>query len=507
MAEIKDIIEGIDDMPSSNIDENKESDIRIVNINEDSKNGQSKCPKCGATDISFNLKTGLLHCEFCRYEFKEKLIEVLEDDLTKLDGQIFTSGVIDIKDDSKDIMTFKCSSCGAEVVVDTNESLQSRCHWCRNLLSINQQIENGAVPDAILPFSIEKEAARDTIEKFVHKRKFFANTNFKKEFNTENIMGVYFPYLVVDFNAHAFLEGQGEVQTREYRVKTGDNSYTTYYDADVYDVKRDFDIIIDDLTFESSADKLDKKSNKKTNNVINAIMPFDTKNLVKWDANYLKGFTSEKRDINVDSVRMMVEHQAKDIARHTANDTLSKYDRGVAWKNETLEVKGQQWSAAYLPVWLYSYQEKKGNKSLLHYVAVNGRTKEVMGSVPIHMPKLLLASLFAQIIGVVFFLLLFLADFDYAFICLFSGLVYFLIVKGQYRNKNARHTHEKETNAEMSNLESYDRYITSRTRLSSNKIMGLNNEHIHGVDSSLLDNLIDSNSIASAIKGTIDKNL
>lgn len=44
---------------------------------------------------------------------------------------------------------------------------------------------------------------------------------------------------------------------------------------------------------------------------------------------------------------------------------------------------------------------KKGNKSLLHYVAVNARTKETMGSVPIHMPKLVLISALVEILGII----------------------------------------------------------------------------------------------------------
>jgi hypothetical protein len=47
----------------------------------------------------------------------------------------------------------------------------------------------------------------------------------------------------------------------------------------------------------------------------------------------------------------------------------------------------------YLPVWLYSYQEPGGKGSMLHYIAVNGRTGETMGSVPVQQWKLLLAAL------------------------------------------------------------------------------------------------------------------
>jgi hypothetical protein len=44
----------------------------------------------------------------------------------------------------------------------------------------------------------------------------------------------------------------------------------------------------------------------------------------------------------------------------------------------------------YLPVWLYSYQQE--SNKLLHYIAVNARTGETMGSIPVSQPKLLLAA-------------------------------------------------------------------------------------------------------------------
>jgi hypothetical protein len=47
----------------------------------------------------------------------------------------------------------------------------------------------------------------------------------------------------------------------------------------------------------------------------------------------------------------------------------------------------------YLPVWLYSYFEPDRKGGMLHYIAVNGRTGETMGSVPVQQWKLLLAAI------------------------------------------------------------------------------------------------------------------
>lgn len=461
----------------------------IVKTDVGAKDGQNKCPKCGSTDISVNVNNGHLRCNFCRYEFEPEKVAGLETDISQLKGEVIGSGATDIVADTSDVLTFKCSSCGAEVVIDTSEVTQARCHWCRNTLSVNQQIPNGSVPDVVLPFTVKKEDARAQIEKFVSKRKFYANPQFKKEFTTENIMGVYFPYMVVDTNAHSKMSGEGEHEVRHYTIRKGDHS-ETYYDADLYHVEREFDIAIEGLTIEASADKLNKKAVDKTTNVINSIMPFDIENAVKWNANYLKGYSSEKRDINIEQVKTLVEAQSKDIARFAANDTLKQYDRGVAWSSEELEIKGQQWKAAYLPVWLYSYQEVKGNKKLLHYVAVNARTKETMGSVPIHMPKLLGVSFLVECGGILAMLFV---DFDYDWLFLLLGVIYFIIIYTRYRNDNARHKYEVETKKEISNLKEEDRLISRRTKLTNPRMVGANNTSIRGDNSDALASQIINN--------------
>ncbi|MDR0771630.1 MAG: TFIIB-type zinc ribbon-containing protein [Candidatus Peribacteria bacterium] len=472
-------------------EETMANEPKIIQTDPDAKDGQNKCPKCGSTDISFNLNNEKLRCNFCRHEFDpERIIPDTEEDIRNLKGEVVGSGAQDIIADTEDVLTFKCSSCGAEVIIDTREAAQARCHWCRNTLSINQQIPNGAIPDMVLPFKLKKEVAKAEIEKFVEDRKFFAHPQFKEEFSTQNVMGVYLPYMVVDINASSKLSGQGEHETRRYTVKVGDDRRETRYDADLYDVKREFDILIDDLTIESSYDKLSDIPSEKTNNIINSIMPFDTENSVKWNANYFRGYSSEKRDVNIEQLKSIVNNQSKDIARHQANATLNQYDRGVKWSSEQLDIKGQKWIAAYLPVWLYSYQEVKNrNNKLLHYVAVNARTKEIMGSVPIHMPKLLGTSAIVEVLGII--MAIFTAPFtdDWSWILALAGFVFFAYYYFEYRNTHARHYHEKETKATMENIQKSDIFIRNLTGLSNSKMNGANNTNVS--NKSFIESLID----------------
>ena len=367
--------------------------VAIDTESDELKDGQNHCPKCGATDIKQRPGTDMLICLFCRNEWHGEGVEQafgLGEGLDELTGTVIASGARDIAADAKALMTFKCTGCGAEVTVNTQSSMTARCHWCRHVFGVNEQVPNGAVPDAVLPFKISKEGAVKRIQQFVDKRKLFALKAFKEQFTPENVVGVYMPYMIVDGRASADIIGQGEIETRRYTRGSG-NSKKTYYDADVYDVDRHVDFTVDDLPLESSRErgKLDIKVN--TNNIINTILPFDVKNAVKWNASYLSGYSSEKRDSDVEALRPRLEDQLLSIARCEVEKSVGRFDRGVRWESERLDVHGTRWVAMYLPVWLYSYQQP-GSK-MLHYIAVNGRTGETMGSVPVQQWKLLLAAL------------------------------------------------------------------------------------------------------------------
>lgn len=369
------------------------AETTIATENERLSDGVTRCPSCGATDVQLRPSAGTLICLFCRHEWSEARLDehVETGDIASLRGTHVGSGAADIDDGAATLMTLKCGGCGAEVVINLTEQVASRCHWCRHTLVINEQIPNGAVPDAVLPFSVTHDQAVAAIRAFAGKRRMFADRGFVRDFSPENVVGVYMPYMVIDANASATVSGFGEVETRRYTKGSGDDQ-ETFYDADVYAVDRHVDFTADDLTIEASTERA-TMNRSNTNNIINTILPFDTENAVKWNANYLNGFTSERRDLDVVDRTPELENQLLSIARSQVAPSTSAYDRGVRWERERLEVHGARWLAMCLPVWLYSHHHEKGGKAMVHYIAVNGRTGEVMGSVPVSQPRLLAAAL------------------------------------------------------------------------------------------------------------------
>jgi DNA-directed RNA polymerase subunit RPC12/RpoP len=363
----------------------------IETVNESLSDGLNRCPKCGSTDVRLRGSTEMLVCLFCRHQWQEARVEEelgLGVGIDDLEGTVVAGGAEAITDDD-DVITMTCGGCGADVVVDTAHAMNARCHWCRHTLNVNQRTPNGAVPDAVLPFRLTRDEAVEKIRAFASSRRLFAHPRFKKEFVPENVLGVYLPYLVIDARAEAAYVGQGEVQTRRWTEKQGDNS-VTYYAADVYRVDRSVAFTVDDLTIEGAQDRADFGSGT-TNNIVNTILPFDTKNAVRWNSSYLVGYTSEKRDLDVTDLQPVLEDQLLSIGRSQVHPTLGEFDRGVRWEAEKIDVGGSRWVAMYLPVWLYSYYQE--NTRMLHYIAVNARTGETMGSVPVSQPRLIAAAL------------------------------------------------------------------------------------------------------------------
>lgn len=373
--------------------------VTFVNTDRDRSHGLDRCPRCGSTEIVYSIEQHALVCHFCRHAWNEANAEEkygLGSSIKDLRGSVIASGAKEIETDDSTV-TIKCQGCGAEVVLQTATSLEVRCHWCRQVLSVNAQVPNGAVPDGLLPFKLSHAQAVENIREFVNKRRLFAWGKFKKEFVPENVVGVYMPYMVIDGNLTAELTGEAEIQTRKYTVTvgSGDNKRSeTRYDADVYRIARKFDYHVDDLITESSSARSDFSGARNTNNIINAILPFDIKNAVSYSSKYLGGYTSEKRDLDIDMMDDRVEGQFLSIARAQAEDLISQYDRGARWETEALDVHGTRWVSVYVPIWLYSYYIPQGGtgEGFVHYIAVNGRTGMTMGSVPVSHPKLAVAS-------------------------------------------------------------------------------------------------------------------
>ncbi len=191
--------EAVNRLPEAVRDELLAPDPAVIDTaSKELRDGVNRCPKCGATDVRQRTGSDRLVCLYCRHEWAATRVEEafgLGDGIAELRGTQVASGARDIDAEAQTLRSYRCSGCGAEVVINTATALTARCHWCRHVLGVNEQIDNGAVPDAVLPFHITKDDAVARIRQFVNKRRLFALKAFKDEFTPENVVGVYLPYM------------------------------------------------------------------------------------------------------------------------------------------------------------------------------------------------------------------------------------------------------------------------------------------------------------------------
>ena len=450
--------------------------IKIINVSHNKKNGQHKCASCGSSEILFNEVIGCLECKYCGCLFKEESEDGKEENKIKgLKGTSSGEASLDIDEEFNNIVTIKCGGCGAEVVVDASDNQVFRCQWCRSILSLDNICDSGLIPDKILPFKLTKEEALSKMKSFLEteNRDWFSHEEFKNNLQLDNIIGVYMPYMLVDVNAHSKLKGIGkEILNYKKNKKHKD------YDINTYEVEREFDLYIDDLSLESNSSRKNLDCDERANNILNAVMPFDTENALKYKGNYLMGYNAEKRDLNQKDLELDLKNKVEDISKTTLKKDRNTYNGGIEWDNVDTKILGTKWMSIYLPIWLYSYQENHEDRRVLHYVAVNGRSGKTMGSAPLNEHKMKISNglLVFAILCIISPLLVILF---LGLICIFKNVFYiflillFLVIvliigakKFNYkstvkylRNKDAKYDYEKNTKKSFSNIKKTDKKI------------------------------------------------
>ena len=276
------------------------------------------------------------------------------------------------------IISAQCPNCGASIVA-SSLSPTIKCHWCNTILSTDLFNENVKIPDMILPFSITKEEAKEKMNEYIKEREKYASNDFISALNLESISPVYLPYMVVDTKIHISASGIGE-KSISPPVK-GQNGR---YNAAIYEINYDFDLDIDNLIIESSDSGVFDNYNS-TSNVISSVSPFDIENSVKFNPNFLNGYNSENRELNINELNNQIPNISQEISQTVLDKYFDIYDRECSWNDPKIDILSSSWKSSYLPVWLYSFKDDKANKTF--YIATNGRTGKTIGSIPVSMKK------------------------------------------------------------------------------------------------------------------------
>ncbi len=366
---------------------------------------------------------------------------------------------------------YKCDYCGTEVIVDGFNTTEVKCYLCGRSLTKIERIFSKDILDTLLPFKVSQQEAEIIIKDFIKKNKYNLNPKLKKKLLSQSVMGVYFPCLVLDVNAQVLFSGEGEHQTdaSTWEIQGNREQYNSYaeylrnttrlplYNADVYYVERSFNLNIKKLVIDVNVND--------NNNIIDELMPFDLDNVIKYDEKYLNDFHEDK-------LKEILYRKVKSTARSSCNDTLDMYDRGVRWDYENVQITSLRGRIIYLPVWLCSYLEVKGNKKTCRYLAINGRTKRLTTNLPMYFSTLLFICFLAEVTGVLF---MFLIPWKYNWLFLSLGFICFVVLKHQYSNSKELFDDQENIMKDISNLKQIDNFIRVNNAQTSKQMKDANN--------------------------------
>ena len=328
--------------------------------NEDTKNKiessvEHRCPSCHSS-ISYNPKLNNWKCSYCSSEFTME--EINEYNNKKKDV-----------DEYEGYVTYKCESCGAEIIVDEQTSA-TFCVHCGNTAILKSKLVGKFNPKKIIPFKTSKEDAIKTFKSLSKGRPFVPKT-FLDEKNIEKIRGIYVPFWLYD------IEVDGDVVMHGVKIDKADpysESKKVYVDK--YEITRGGSMKFDGIPIDGSS--------RFDNEMMNTIEPYDYNELVPYNQAYLSGFYAEKYDLEGDILYNEVSQRALNSAidYYIAEARIYQKIRVVENNLKAIEEAKQY---VLLPVWMLNVKYK--NK--MYNFSMNGQTGEFIGNIPIDKGKVI----------------------------------------------------------------------------------------------------------------------
>ena len=330
-----------------------------------------KCPCCDA-GLLFDGAEQLFKCEFCLSKFTEEELNATQS------AQKAEEKVRENEQFNEEILEYRCSNCGAEVIAEKNTAADF-CYYCHNPIVLTDKVSGQLKPTKIIPFKFGKDEAKETFLRFA-KKKWFVPKDYFSADSVDKITGVYYPFWVTDADTDSELSAIGK-RIRVWR--SGDYKYT---ETTTYDVYRRGDIHFEDIT--TSAISTEDKA------MLEGVLPYPVEDYQDFSMPYLQGYLAKKRDIEREWLSAEVKGRMDSYAKTLLERTTS-YDQ-LSVKNLDVAIIKSHWEYSLLPIWILTYKKKhKRNKKKdkTYIYAMNGSTGKVFGELPVSIPKLILAAL------------------------------------------------------------------------------------------------------------------
>ena len=215
-----------------------------------------------------------------------------------------------------DNVEFICNSCGGKILSDASTSA-SFCPFCGSPAIIGQRLDGEFRPKYIIPFKYGREEAEEAFIKWCKGGK-YTPVKFVSKENIAKLTGLYVPFWLYDVDGKVHLEGTGQTSrsSGNYTIIT-DYEYTMNGEIHWKQVPFDGETRINDELME-------------------AIEPYNYKELVPYDYKYLPGFFADRYDQSDEQLKKRAKDSCHKYLNAEVGKQFKKYDSHKIKINNTV---------------------------------------------------------------------------------------------------------------------------------------------------------------------------
>lgn len=324
-----------------------------------------KCPCCGGA-ITFDSTIQKMKCPFCDTEFEMETLASYDKELKNDQNDAMEWELADGEEwqgsETDGLRSYTCKSCGGEIVGDETTAATS-CPFCGNPVVMMDQFAGTLKPDYVIPFKLDKNAAKDALQKHYEGKRLLPKV-FKDQNHIDEVKGVYVPFWLFDADAEA------NMRYKATKVRRWSDDVYEYTETSYFAVSRGGNIRFERVPVDGSK--------KMSDELMESLEPFDLTEAVDFQTAYLAGFLADKYDVDANQSVERANERIRKSTQKAFDATVQGYDT-VTKETGSIQLHNGKVKYALFPVWLLSTRWNDQN----YLFAMNGQSGKMVGDLPL----------------------------------------------------------------------------------------------------------------------------
>lgn len=324
-----------------------------------------KCPNCGGP-MHFDSTLQKMKCPYCESTFDMHIFEEEPAPKMKRRNNIPVWNLSDkaqwSDDEANGMLVYTCQSCGGQVIGDAVTGA-AKCPYCGNNVIMKEQFIGDLRPDYVIPFTVTKEDAIQSLKKHIKAFKFYPRA-FTLQENLEEVKGIYVPFWLFDADARFDLHFEGSRLARHWHK--GDYDYEEFQ---YYDIQKAGSLAFKNVPIDASS--------KMEDELMEALEPFDMRGMVDFKTAYLAGYLADRYDVPENVSIARADARTKETVREDIQRRIRNFGN-VTYRGGTVDMYNGFAKYTLIPVW-YMTVTWQGER---YVFAVNGQTGKAAGRIP-----------------------------------------------------------------------------------------------------------------------------